>query len=417
MFYKYKWHKPNGNWVLRLYLRRTGGFYGWNSYYNGNGQLVLSFLNPPTLIKANNKYGFSLKGQTIWVDAGHGGTDSGTYAYSGGKSEKYYTLLWAKELATSLTNLGAKVIMTRTSDKTVSLSTRYTRIQASGADFGISLHFDGSNSSSASGFFTGYFQPSTLKPAKSIANAIRNKNYLKTSRTGGVDFHYFNLSRTCTCPFVLTENGFLTSKSDFKKISDPAFRKKYIGAITDGIMGYFKSVSYKITDPVPKFTVEGCVTKTFNNAEQTQDLTVKYNGKVLKNGTDYTITYKNNKWVGNATATVKLKGKYKGTKNLNFTIKPAPWGIEMLTLDKNNVTVTWKPRTRQTSGFQILYSDTPAFTNAKTITVSGADHTSYVIKNLARNKTYYVRLRTYKYSGGVKYNSAYSKIKSITVKK
>ncbi len=45
-----------------------------------------------------------------------------------------------------------------------------------------------------------------------------------------------------------------------------------------------------------------------------------YNGKTLKSGTDYTISYKNNTAAGKATITLAGKGNYTGTKTVAFTI-------------------------------------------------------------------------------------------------
>ena len=51
-------------------------------------------------------------------------------------------------------------------------------------------------------------------------------------------------------------------------------------------------------------------------------VTVKYKGKKLKKGTDYTVKYSNNKKIGKGTATITGKGNYKGTVKAKFTIKP-----------------------------------------------------------------------------------------------
>ena len=48
---------------------------------------------------------------------------------------------------------------------------------------------------------------------------------------------------------------------------------------------------------------------------------VKVNGIYIKKGTDYTVTFKNNKKKGKATVTLKGKGNYKGTKKKTFKIK------------------------------------------------------------------------------------------------
>lgn len=52
----------------------------------------------------------------------------------------------------------------------------------------------------------------------------------------------------------------------------------------------------------------------------TTTATVKVGGKKLKEGTDYTIAYKNNKKVGTATAVIKGKGNYNGSVKKTFKI-------------------------------------------------------------------------------------------------
>ena len=59
---------------------------------------------------------------------------------------------------------------------------------------------------------------------------------------------------------------------------------------------------------------------TYNGKAKKPTATVKADGKKLKKGTDYTVSYKNNKKVGNATVTIKGKGKYAGTVTKHFTI-------------------------------------------------------------------------------------------------
>ena len=51
-------------------------------------------------------------------------------------------------------------------------------------------------------------------------------------------------------------------------------------------------------------------------------VTVEYEGVKLKKGTDYTVTYKNNKQVGTASVIIKGKGNYSGKQTVNFTITP-----------------------------------------------------------------------------------------------
>ncbi len=52
---------------------------------------------------------------------------------------------------------------------------------------------------------------------------------------------------------------------------------------------------------------------------------VTFNGKTLKSGTDFTLSYKNNKKLGTASVTVTGKGNFKGSKTLNFKIVNPAW--------------------------------------------------------------------------------------------
>lgn len=240
IFKSCKWIKNKSGYTLRLYLKNKTVFYGYDSYYNAKGELVLSFLKKPTIIKTNdNEYGYSLKGLKIAIDAGHGGTDGGAANITGkGKCEKYYTLKYAKYLAKRLIKLGATVYMTRTDDSTVSLKKRFNKIASIHPDLAVSVHFNSSESSSPKGYFSGYYYPFTYNAAKAIGKSVLNGGTLKKHK-GGTAWHYFNLSRCSVCPVVLTENGYLSNRSDYNKIKSDSFMKKHTESIVKGIVNYF----------------------------------------------------------------------------------------------------------------------------------------------------------------------------------
>ena len=67
---------------------------------------------------------------------------------------------------------------------------------------------------------------------------------------------------------------------------------------------------------------------TYNGKAQTQEFRV-YDGKtMLKEGTDYTVVYKNNVKAGTATVTITGKGNYKGKIVKTFEIKPLDAGYD-----------------------------------------------------------------------------------------
>ncbi len=140
-------------------------------------------------------------------------------------------------------------------------------------------------------------------------------------------------------------------------------------------------------------------------------VTVTYGGKELTKGTDYTVSYQNNKTVGKAKVTVTGKGNYKGTKSAAFKIVPKGVELSSLTAGTGQLTVKWK-KGSNISGYQIEYSTKKDFSSSRRVSAIKATMTEKVIKELKANKTYYVRIRTYKIVNGVKYFSAWSEAKS-----
>ena len=158
---------------------------------------------------------------------------------------------------------------------------------------------------------------------------------------------------------------------------------------------------------------------TGNALKPAATVKAELNGKTkkLKAGTDYTITYKKNRYVGKATATITGKGNYTGKLVRNFRINPKGTRVSTVTAAANAVTVKWKKQATQTNGYQIQYSTNKNFKSGnKTVTVKGNKTTSKKISKLKSAKTYYVRVRTYKTVSGKKYYSSWSKAKTVKTK-
>jgi len=243
IFSRFEVIKNSKDYTLRLHLKTAGKFWGWKARYTDSQTLQFSFLCPSVIQKADNPYGYSLQGIKITVDAGHGGSDSGTYnAANSPYYEKFYNLNYAKMLASKLHQLGATVYMTRSEDKTMSLESRYSYITATNADLAISVHFNGSTNGNVNGFFMGYFNPYTYDAAKTISQSVASTGLMSPEK-GGTDWHYFNLSRVSACPVVLTENGYLTGIEDYKKIKTLEHCQGYVDGIVRGVINYFAKES------------------------------------------------------------------------------------------------------------------------------------------------------------------------------
>ena len=186
--------------------------------------------------------------------------------------------------------------------------------------------------------------------------------------------------------------------------------KVYYGAWSD-----IKSIKTANSD-ITKATVSGISTKAFTGKAITQNVTVKVGNTVLKNGTDYTVSYSNNKKVGKATVKITGKGKYGGVITKTFKINPAKQEIQKLTAKSKAFFVDWAQKGSAT-GYEIQYATNSKFTSAKKVTITNNKTDKTTVSKLSANKKYYVRVRSYTTVKGTKYYGAWSASKSVTTKK
>ncbi len=243
VFTRAEWMKgERGYYVLRLWLREKGSFYGWTAKYNENNQLVFSFLNPVQITEATNKYGYSLKGAKIVIDAGHGGKYSpGAVGSSKQYTEAVLNLILARKVQRELENLGATVIMTRTADTTLSLDDRNKITVAEQPDLFISIHRNSSVSSASRGYDNFYYYPYS----KALADAVYDTSVRNFTNGRGVQFYPFYVARVTCCPSILTENGFMSNSADLEMIKTDEHNEMLAQSITEGIVNYLASIKNK----------------------------------------------------------------------------------------------------------------------------------------------------------------------------
>ena len=176
------------------------------------------------------------------------------------------------------------------------------------------------------------------------------------------------------------------------------------------------SKTYSIKNDFKKATISGISNKSYTGKNITQSITVKYNGKTLKKGTDYTVSYSNNKNIGTATVKIAGKGSYTGTITKTFKINPAKQEIQKLTAKGKAFFVDWAQKGSAT-GYEIQYATNLKFTSAKKVTITNKKTDKTTISKLSGKKKYYVRVRSYTTVKGTKYYGAWSASKSVTTKK
>ena len=176
------------------------------------------------------------------------------------------------------------------------------------------------------------------------------------------------------------------------------------------------SKTYSIKNNFKKATVSGISNKSYTGKNITQSITVKYNGKTLKNGTGYTVSYSSNKNIGTATVKITGKGSYTGTITKTFKINPAKQEIQKLTAKSKAFFVDWAQKGSAT-GYEIQYATNSKFTSAKKVTIKNNKTDKTTVSKLSGKKKYYVRVRSYTTVKGTKYYGAWSASKSVTTKK
>ena len=217
---------------------------------------------------------------------------------------------------------------------------------------------------------------------------------------------------TANKPDTLTVSGLSGDKTYYVRVRSytNVNGKVYYGAWSD-----VKSIKTANND-ITKATVSGISTKLFTGKAITQNVTVKVGNTVLKNGTDYTVSYSNNKKVGKATVKITGKGKYGGVITKTFKINPAKQEIQKLTAKSKAFFVDWAQKGSAT-GYEIQYATNSKFTGAKKVTITNNKTDKTTVSKLSANKKYYVRVRSYTTVGGTKYYGAWSAVKNVTTKK
>ncbi|WP_418628298.1 cellulase family glycosylhydrolase [Ruminococcus sp.] len=217
---------------------------------------------------------------------------------------------------------------------------------------------------------------------------------------------------TANKPDTLTVSGLSGDKTYYVRVRSytNVNGKVYYGAWSD-----VKSIKTANND-ITKATVSGISTKAFTGKAITQNVTVKVGNTVLKNGTDYTVSYSNNKKVGKATVKITGKGKYGGVITKTFKINPAKQEIQKLTAKSKAFFVDWAQKGSAT-GYEIQYATNSKFTGAKKATITNNKTDKTTVSKLSANKKYYVRVRSYTTVGGTKYYGAWSAVKNVTTKK
>jgi N-acetylmuramoyl-L-alanine amidase len=247
-----------------------------------------------TLVKRDKKGGkiapgalakqLALGVRRIVIDPGHGGRDFGAPGYLKGVHEKNIVLKIARRLAKKIREkLRCEVVMTRTSDRYLTLEERTAFANTNNADLFISIHTNAARNRRAYGIETYFLNLATdddaiLVAARENATSTKNISDLQTILSDLMQNSKINESsrlaahvQRCMCkdlrrsysriknkgvkqapfyvllgaqmPAILIETAFISNSRDCKRLVNSKYQDRMCDAITNGIREYINETN------------------------------------------------------------------------------------------------------------------------------------------------------------------------------
>jgi len=220
----------------------------------------------------------------IVIDPGHGGRDFGAPGYLKGVHEKKVVLKLGRRLAKKIREkLHCEVVMTRTSDRYLTLEERTAFANTKNADLFISIHTNAARDRRAYGIETFFLNLATdndaiLVAARENATSTKNISDLQTILSDLMQNAKINESsrlaahvQRCMCkklrrsysriknkgvkqapfyvllgaqmPAILIETAFISNSRDCKRLVNTKYQDRMCDAIVNGIREYIKETS------------------------------------------------------------------------------------------------------------------------------------------------------------------------------
>jgi N-acetylmuramoyl-L-alanine amidase len=188
-------------------------------------------------VKASRKSGSTTsvtKSLTVIIDPGHGGRDRG--AVWGGIRESDLNLKTAYKVKYYLEKAGYRTVMTRGSDRYVSLSKRAAIANRYRHAIFVSIHYNAT-------------RETWVRGAETFHGGSRQSRYLASSvqrqlasncevRNRGSHLGRYSVLRKTRCPAILSECGFISNSGERSRCNSNAFQDAAARAIFSGIQRY-----------------------------------------------------------------------------------------------------------------------------------------------------------------------------------
>jgi N-acetylmuramoyl-L-alanine amidase len=212
--------------------------------------------------------GDQLRGRTICLDPGHGGTAETDSFRVGptGEREEWIDLRVALMLRDMLEERGAKVLMTRTEDVAVELEARADLAVQSNADVFLSLHHNATADPEAN-FPVIYFHGAASENragvalARSLGSALADALFDGETEVALVSDHAIFptagasvLRNSYGIPGVIGEASFFTNADEEQRLKDPAYNRREAEAYVAALAEFFSR-------PIPPILDKGSLVR------------------------------------------------------------------------------------------------------------------------------------------------------------
>ena len=214
------------NYVSARHTENLNTYKAEKVYQVGGGitsKVMTSIAN--SVSKHNSNTNTNSSNNTVVLDAGHGGSDSG--AVSGSRREKDYTLDTTLATSAALRAKGYNVVLTRSNDTYLSLGTRTAISNEVKPKLFTSIHYNSYNGS-ANGtevYYNvkdkngGLTKTAASNVLKRIVNTFgfSNRGIKAKANSSGTDYYY--VLRENKYPSMLIECAFIDSSKDMNKLN------------------------------------------------------------------------------------------------------------------------------------------------------------------------------------------------------
>lgn len=202
--------------------------WGHTIYYNGNN-LVIRVKRPPLTN--------TLKGLTIALDAGHGGSNTGAGGATG-SIEKDLTLQLTRRIKNILESEGANIILTRDKEMFFDNKERILFYRDSTPDLLLSIHLNSATDPFRSSGTSTFYRYEGFRP---LSRAIYKRMLeLGLKEYGNNGSFNFMLNSPIEYPNALVETLFLSNLEEEEKILDPVFQEQMAEKIVQGVRDFLE---------------------------------------------------------------------------------------------------------------------------------------------------------------------------------